>query len=543
MERFTNIAASYDSTWKASLGFSGQLKQLQGNEITNAPQKTLFGSFFIKSFSRMRNSSSCSTVSTDSTPSTSSSEETSTPTHIGQAFRIAIYCDYGESVATAMDKQFSLSSASQLSEKQISKIIKAASCPTLPAKLNQNNWTTINKIIPSTDIVSTKGEILTAGSGLQSDYQSTMVPTAEILKSSYEADEIKGVCSRDYKNTNHSINAWSDTLKSADGRTLFACARSGVMAVLDPTKQQSTFDARLNENILTALYARGNLPSEGNDENEPIKLSLVDIGLVSNYSIGINEASIQTTQFDLLKKASEKPRKISYTPPGAKTPITIYVIPKIRAINIGTNFGDSLYPPNTEETDAAIRSILNETAVLLEDSSAEITPINRRVIQELYDQCREMHANKTYLTENEGDYCAFHARFGLLCDKTGITPMYHCKSGTNRTSRVIEEIKYLAAEIENNIAKESLGQLLQKNLVPTSGKLSPAAQKRAAAFFLGVGTQDMQQINSGEQGSMQYYFITKRIPNEKEAIKKYQGAYGDSFKALRKIYNIFLPPS
>ena len=205
MERFTNIATSYDSTWKASLGFSGQSKQLQGDKITNAPQKTLFGSFSIKCLPRSRSSSSCST---DSTTSTSSSEETSSISeNIGSKFRAAIASKYGDSVAAAMDKQFSLSSTTQLSEKQISKIIKAVSCPTLPAKLNQNNWTTINKIIPSTDIVSTKGEILTAGSGLQSDYQSTMVPTAEILKSSYEADGIKGVCSRDYKNTNHSIRA------------------------------------------------------------------------------------------------------------------------------------------------------------------------------------------------------------------------------------------------------------------------------------------------------------------------------------------------
>ncbi|MCX6958214.1 MAG: hypothetical protein NT164_06740 [Verrucomicrobiae bacterium] len=528
---YKNLAKTYDASWSGFFGLSGSSKNIQGDKLENASKSIFFGNFSVTYLSRSRSSPSCSTASTTSTSSTESSEGASPPTHIGSAFRAAVVSEYGASVAAAMDTQFSLSTATQLSEKQISKIIKAVSSPTLPARLNQGTWSIINKTISSAD------------SGLQGDYHSAMVPTAQILSSSYEADGVKGVCSRDYKNEKHSINAWSDTLKSSDGRTLFACVRSGVMAVLDPIKQESTFDARLNENILMALYARGKLPMEENNENDPIALSLVDIGLVSNYSSGVNESGIQTAQFDLLKKASEKPRKISYTPPGAKTPITIHVIPKIRAINIGTNFGDSLYPPNTEETDAAIRSILNETAVLLEDSSAEITPINRRVIQELYDQCREMHANKTYLTENEGDYCAFHARFGLLCDKTGITPMYHCKSGINRTSRVIEEIKYLAAEIENNIAKESLGQLLQKNLVPTSGKLSRAAQKTAATFFLGVGTQDMQQINSGEQGSMQYYFITKRIPNEKKAIKKYQGAYGDSFKALRKIYNIFLPPS
>ena len=314
------------------------------------------------------------------------------------------------------------------------------------------------------------------------------------------------------------------------------------MAVLDPDKQQSTFDARLNENILTALHVRGNLPTEGDDENKPIKLSLVDIGLVSCYNIGIDEAKIQTTQFDLLEAASKKPRKISYIPPGVTTPITICVTPKIRAINIGTNIGDSLSVLNANKTNTAIRSILEETAALLEDSSNRISPTDRRVIQELYDQCREMHANKTYLTENEGDYCAFHARFALLCDKTGMTTMFHCRSGTNRTSRAVEEAKLLAAEIDDNIIKESQGRLLQKDLVPISGKLSTARQRTAAAFFTGVGTQDMQQVNSGDPGSLQHHLVKKRIPNENEAIKKYQGVYGDPLKALKKLYFIFFSP-
>ncbi len=191
MDEFRNIAQSYDSTWKASLGFSGQSKEWQGNQITNAPQKTFFGNFSIKYLSRSRSSSSCSTDSTASTNSSPSSEAIAAPTHIGKEFCTAIASKYGEAVAAAIDKQFFLSSTTQLSEKEISKIIRAADSPMLVAKLNQNDWKTIEKTITSKD------------SGLQSDYDSTMVPTAEILSASYKGDGVKGVCSRDYKNPNH----------------------------------------------------------------------------------------------------------------------------------------------------------------------------------------------------------------------------------------------------------------------------------------------------------------------------------------------------
>lgn len=531
MDQFRDIAQSYDSTWKASLGFSGQSKEWQGNQITNAPQKTFFGNFSIKYLSRSRSSSSCSTDSTASTNSSHSSEVIAAPTHLGKEFRTAIASKYGEAVAAAIDKQFSLSSATQLSEKEISKIIKAADSPTLVAKLNQNDWKTIEKTITSKD------------SGLQSDYYSTMVPTAEILSASYKNDGVKGVCSRDYKNPNHSINAWSDTLKSADGRTLFACVRSGVMAVLDPTKQESTFDARLNENILTALYTRnGKLPEKGNDEKNPIELSLVDIGLLSCYSVGINEVDLQTAQFNLIDAANGKKRAISYIPPSSNQPITIYVKPIIKAVNIGVNVGDSLSIPNANKTDSTIRSILDEATTLLENSNKTMSSTDRRVIQELYDQCKEMHAQKIYLTENEGDYCAFHARFALLCFKMGYTPMFHCRSGSNRTARGIEETKFLTAELNDNIRKEFQGHSLHKNLVRYSGKLSAARQKTAAAFFVGLGTLEVQKVNSGDSGSLQHYLIAKRIPNETDAIKKYQGVYGSLLRTFKKLYGIFIFP-
>ncbi|MEI6416218.1 MAG: inositol phosphate phosphatase SopB, partial [Verrucomicrobiota bacterium] len=462
---YENLAKTYDTSWSGFFGLSGSSKNIQSNKLKDAPQSIFFGNFSVTYLSRSRSSPSCSTASTTSTPSTSSSEGASLPTHIGSAFRAAIVSKYGDSVAAAMDTQFSLSTATQLSEKQISKIIKAVSSPTLPARLNQGTWSIINKTISSAD------------SGLQGDYHSAMVATTEILSSSYEADGVKGVCSRDYKNEKHSINAWSDTLKSADGRTLFACARSGVMAVLDPIKQESTFDARLNENILTALYARGKLPTEGNNENNPIQLSLVDIGLVSNYEWSLGEGKIQTAQFDLVSKANGKMRSISYTPPGATESITIHVMPQIRAVNIGTQVGDSLYNPNQAQSDAAIKLIFKEVETKLphmEKAAAQLwtwsdkpdqsmldsdnpsnlidqgigdskesnalllaylselktaPPANSeslkqafqrkslelRVTKELHAQCEEMQRQRIYDTENEGGYCAFHARFNLLC--------------------------------------------------------------------------------------------------------------------------------
>lgn len=145
-----------------------------------------------------------------------------------------------------------------------------------------------------------------------------------------------------------------------------------------------------------------------------------------------------------------------------------------------------------------------------------------------------MDSQRIYDTENEGDYCAFHARFNLLCYKTDITPMDHCKSGNNRTSRAVEETKFLAAEIDDNITtllaatqanKKQPTSTQISQLVPTSGKLSPKRQDAAAAFFRGVGTQEMQEVNSGRKGSREYHNVAKRIPLHPDTIKNYRGVY------------------
>jgi hypothetical protein len=118
----------------------------------------------------------------------------------------------------------------------------------------------------------------------------------------------------------------------------------------------------------------------------------------------------------------------------------------------------------------------------------------------------------------------------------GMIPMIHCKSGTNRTSRAVEEAKLLIAEIDSNVQKYSEGRFLGNNLVPLWGKLDQPRERAAAAFFVGVGTQELQQTNSGDAGSSEGHSVTKRIPSFKKAIEQYKGVYADWKKALMKSY-------
>ena len=63
--------------------------------------------------------------------------------------------------------------------------------------------------------------------------------------------------------------------------------------------------------------------------------------------------------------------------------------------------------------------------------------------------------NNKYLRENGGDYYALPARLALLASIIEIMPMVHCKSGKDRTARLIEESKFLALSIKFPKSSES----------------------------------------------------------------------------------------
>ncbi|HLB32645.1 MAG: hypothetical protein A3F67_06685 [Verrucomicrobia bacterium RIFCSPHIGHO2_12_FULL_41_10] len=365
-----------------------------------------------------------------------------------------------------------------------------------------------------------------------------------------ETIALGGVCSKDATNADHSINLWRDELRgsteaNASAKLLLSCIRSGVLVpikIKDETARRAAADQRFNENLLMVLETRGDLatlnmsqevretvtlrPSEyrteiasgsggqpnlGSKEN-PIKLSISDIGLLSSSFYG--EKKMQIAQFDYLSLVNNQPRPIA-TKTSEGYDITIWVKPQILAFNFGVQYldrgriGDATQPEICIKTNNESLDLLlggsnggGKAVDFLNHPKNEALPEKEKlVISRLLDQCRTMRENGTINAENEGDYYAFAARITLLCHKIGITPMVHCKSGKDRTSRLMEETKMLSAEVSEDVS------------VPSPGRLSILRQRMAIAFALGSGNRTIQELNTGHPGNKQGWQFAQRVSN------------------------------
>lgn len=508
----------------------------------------------------------------------------SASTHAGGARSLcnAILQRYGQDVADSVAAQLQISNtdAKPLGSYVIKKAVKLSE----KLALNRSNgWTEYNDFsCDANDTVSAFEAVpliitrCTANNveGSQKEFtisaakskkrgavqlNTTLAPASqnEVLKKSYQEDKIQGVSSKDAANPKHSINLWRDTFVIA-GKTLFSCVRSGLLAAMKISsgeERKAVFDKRLDENIVMALEgghesvdAQQRL-QKGVSEDNPIPIDLLDIGLLSNYNFfGFgSENKMKKEQFRMLDAANGVARKVSYKNSNGSVQ-TIWVRPTIHAINIGVQRGDGLFASSndiakTAKTTKAICARATDYLSTLPGS--ELEDVEKSVIQELLDQCQELTKNQTYLSENGGDYYALPARLALLADKVGIRPpMIHCKSGKDRTARLIEEVKLLALQIESNsdrlraylnktpssaAPQKSDRGVIYQGLVPSTGALSREQKQLLAAIAMNSGNQKVQELNTGVIGNKQGWQLGKRL-----------GVYGIAGlfpnAALRKVY-------
>lgn len=438
-------------------------------------------------------------------------------------------------------------------------------------KLNQTGETSISRTIKAGDTPIITQNYTTDIKGA-SEFSS--------LKQSYLNDGIKIVASKDDANQSHSVNANLDTLTAEDGTDLYRCVRSGVYTtpkIKDKGERLEAADTRFDENLLIALESKDLLSAE-NSEEKPIELAIADIGLLSG-KIGSGfgkEHIMQDEQFAFLEVANNQPRKISYTDKNNEKKI-VWVKPDV----IPFNFGVSKYDATIDSlTGGALNEAKNYTSfnALQQHVSAKINSLNEQIgkpssspeskttnsaeiealalekktIEELSNQLHEMFSNGNVYSPVDKDRYGFTSRLNLLCYKVGLTPMIHCKSGKDRTARLIEETKSLAIQIHENkllaLEKEVLNSrealtktdrlsfenldstLLQESdiqtyqhtgplpsynisFVPKAGKLSLDQQKLLLSVSMNSGNDVIQKNCTGKPGNKQHDTFKERIPD------------------------------
>ena len=386
--------------------------------------------------------------------------------------------------------------------------------------------------------------------------ESVMTPASKMvsLQKAYAAEGVGGICSGDKTNQEHAINLLIDRLEhssapesssssetasitssedshetfetsslqsqeqtdAAPKKPIITLIRSGVHfpESVEPSKQEAAFNKRFNEALLASLESKGLLPTASS--TEPIKITIADVGLLS----GSIEHTMQQGQFTNLAKVNAQTaqgtaRELRYTPPGSDQEVVFSVQPTVLAFNFGVRKLDkgvlaiatepsAWKQTNNESFDQLLGSTTSkELGGLVQEALSDanrtppLTEKDKKAIQDLAQQCRDIRQEGS-LNTNDNDYYAVAARVIVLCDKLGIVPNIHCKSGKDRTSRAVEEAKMLAAEIE------ATGE------VPLRGKLSSERQA-VAQVFAQSGNAKLQQLNTGLIGNKQGKAFNLRV--------------------------------
>jgi hypothetical protein len=458
----------------------------------------------------------------------------------------AIEKKYGKQVASLVSSKITelqASNSNPISSYIITKAIKIAK--SLDALNKNKNWTEENEF---------------ECNYANLDLKTTLVPASQCkaIQKSYSNDGINGVSSKDTKNAKHAINGWLDTFK-VSGKELFSCVRSGLCAAVkikSKNDRQNAFDARLDENIAMALQKKSksiNLELEkstnsrledlpGSNKN-PITINLLDVGLVSNGWFYSSENKMKKEQFKMLDAANNNPRQVSYTDKKGEVK-QIWVKPSIVSLNVGVQRGDGILESKVDKmrTKLATDSLCNKAKAYIAEGGpgCDLNVNEKKVIGDLVKQCKELTTGGKYRGENGGDYYALPARLALLADKIGMVPMIHCKSGKDRTARLIEESKFLAFQIHQNL--ESVSRAASGNnetpsssptveipLVPNYGALDSKQKEILAQIVMHSGNQKIQELNTGVVGNKQGWQLGKRL-----------GVYGlagfNPNSELRKVY-------
>ena len=144
----------------------------------------------------------------------------------------------------------------------------------------------------------------------------------------------------------------------------------------------------------------------------------------------------------------------------------------------------------------------------------EIAQLDKQIskLTQLSEQVKQIWRNRSFLDQGRDPY-KMVARIILLSQALGEKPLFHCKSGKDRTGQLDSEAKYLSAVFDET------GRLPQPNQAPTD-----ESRKLRTLFALKSGNLDMQKYNTGLSG-----FKLKNLPALNAQMKaadlsSYQGA-------------------
>ena len=141
-----------------------------------------------------------------------------------------------------------------------------------------------------------------------------------------------------------------------------------------------------------------------------------------------------------------------------------------------------------------------------------VSESDKAIVRDLVTQIRQIASGESvYKPDGTPDVYALPARMNLLAFKLGMSPMFNCKSGKDRTGHLDLETKFLAARIK------STGR------VPSPGELTKEEREAFGVVALKSGNLAMQRYNTGIGG---YKTVNQKLLLDRMApwlLERYRG--------------------
>ena len=408
--------------------------------------------------------------------------------------------------------------------------------------------------------------------GQTNDFTSTITPIAKsekptggnpllqnmVVSKRYETDGINGVTAMDRSNHKHGCNIASTNLESG-GEVLFQGIRHGVYTTskfnpdrmppneLANLKWQLGLDATAgNDEVVRAVEKRRamegvTLALQTNQTvlNEAVRVA-VNGGDVPTLNILSTNLQTGSDTFEDSNKTSLEGGLINRQTEALMSIVKdgVIDIPIVdptgaaRVVQVKVNVVPVNYPVNPGGTagigsrrrDDSIRDalqvmtgshVVDDPIGGLADTYMQdplVSESDKAIVRDLVTQIRQIASGESvYKPDGTPDVYALPARMNLLAFKLGMSPMFNCKSGKDRTGHLDLETKFLAARIK------STGR------VPSPGELTKEEREAFGVVALKSGNLAMQRYNTGIGG---YKTVNQKLLLDRMApwlLERYRG--------------------
>jgi Enterobacterial virulence protein IpgD len=408
--------------------------------------------------------------------------------------------------------------------------------------------------------------------GQTNDFTSTITPIAKsekptggdlldqdkVVSKRYEADGINGVTAMDRSNHKHGCNIASTKLESG-GKVLFQGIRHGVYTTakfnpeklppneLADLKDELGLDAtagkeeviravekrRAMEGVTLALQTNRAVLNEAVrvavDGGDPPTLNILSTNLQTG-SDTFEDSNKTSLEGGLINQQTEA--LMSIVKDGVIDIPIVDSTGAARIVQVKVNVVPVNYPVNPGGTagigsrrrDDSIRDalqvmtgshVVDDPIGGLADTYMQdplVSESDKAIVRDLVTQIRQIASGESvYKPDGTPDVYALPARMNLLAFKLGMSPMFNCKSGKDRTGHLDLETKFLAARIK------STGR------VPSPGELTTEEREAFGVVALKSGNLAMQRYNTGIGG---YKTVNQKLLLDRMApwlLERYRG--------------------